>query len=149
MIKSLCKVKLLCISTASHSWNQQQASAWTHTWQCRHWHGPRAHSYTVAAAAPPQLIYAECAAPKHDNPVHPECAARGRAIFDALAAAKLDADALPGQVLFYMPALPAVLQRWECMTLSRPDRWPNLHKLRARWCMQRGSQAALDVWPLG
>ncbi len=54
-------------------------------------------SATVAAAAP-QLLYAESAAPKHDNPIHPECAARGRAIIEALSTAGLDAQALPGQV---------------------------------------------------
>ncbi|KAK9842011.1 hypothetical protein WJX81_004193 [Elliptochloris bilobata] len=44
------------------------------------------------------MYYAESAAPKHDNPVHPECAARGRAIVDALSVAGLTAEALPGQV---------------------------------------------------
>ncbi len=54
-------------------------------------------SVTIAAAAP-QLLYAESAAPKHDNPIHPECAARGRAVMEALSTAGLDAQALPGQV---------------------------------------------------
>ena len=46
----------------------------------------------------PKLIYISSTAPSHDRLGHPECAARGAAIMDALQANKLTPDALPGQV---------------------------------------------------
>lgn len=44
-----------------------------------------------------KLVYASCPALSHDRPGHPECAARGSAILDALQAASLTEEALPGQ----------------------------------------------------
>lgn len=46
----------------------------------------------------PKLIYISSTAPGHDRLGHPECAARGAAILDALQANKLTPEALPGQV---------------------------------------------------
>lgn len=46
----------------------------------------------------PKLVYVSSPALSHDKPGHPECAARGTAILDALQAANLTAEALPGQV---------------------------------------------------
>ena len=46
----------------------------------------------------PQLFYISTPAPSHDRLGHPECAARGTAILDALQANKLTPQALPGQV---------------------------------------------------
>lgn len=46
----------------------------------------------------PRLVYASSPALSHDRPGHPECAARGTAILDALQAANLTAEAMPGQV---------------------------------------------------
>ncbi|CAL8465932.1 g5468 [Coccomyxa elongata] len=46
----------------------------------------------------PKLVYASSPAQSHDRPGHPECAARGTAILDALQAADLTAEALPGQL---------------------------------------------------
>ena len=46
----------------------------------------------------PKLVYISSTAPSHDRLGHPECAARGAAIMDALQANKLTPDAIPGQV---------------------------------------------------
>jgi len=46
----------------------------------------------------PKLIYISSTAPNHDRLGHPECAARGTAIMEALQANKLTSEALPGQV---------------------------------------------------
>ena len=46
----------------------------------------------------PKLIYISSPALSHDRLGHPECAARGTAILDALQANKLTPEALAGQV---------------------------------------------------
>ena len=48
----------------------------------------------------PQLFYISTPAPSHDRLGHPECAARGAAILDALQTNKITPQALPGQVVF-------------------------------------------------
>lgn len=51
----------------------------------------------------PKLIYISSTAPNHDRLGHPECAARGTAIMEALQANKLTSEALPGQVCSGVP----------------------------------------------
>ena len=53
----------------------------------------------------PKLIYISSTAPSHDRLGHPECAARGAAILDALQANEITPEALPGQVCWRLPSL--------------------------------------------
>ena len=52
----------------------------------------------ISGAERPQLFYISTPAPSHDRLGHPECAARGAAILDALQANEITPQALPGQV---------------------------------------------------
>lgn len=58
----------------------------------------RALGYVSLEIERPKLICISSPAPSHDRLGHPECAARGAAILEALQANKLTQEALPGQV---------------------------------------------------
>ena len=66
----------------------------------------------------PKLVFASSPAQSHDRPGHPECAARGTAILDALQAAELTVEALPGQARHTMT----------------DNRWLRMHLVQGSHC---------------
>ena len=75
----------------------------------------------VSDVGRPQLFYISTPAPSHDRLGHPECAARGTAILDALQANKLTPQALPGQV--GPPIFIALHQEAKCQVHQGCAKW--------------------------
>lgn len=78
-------------------------------------------SATAGPTASPLLYYAKAEAPHHDKLGHPECAARGSAILEALDAAGLTERGAPGQAST-TPSCPAY-----CLPSRALKESPNMH----------------------